>query len=529
MALASFAARNENGPGKAMLAHCQNPGSRSQTDPRPHSARKNISPLLLGLLLLAAPEAQAQFLVYSTNADGVSLSVTKYYDYGSYAAVTIPATNEGLPVTGIGYGAFSASFLTNVVIPSGVISIGDYAFFCCQLQSLTLPGSIISIGADAFHDCIGLTSVTIPGGVTSIGDYAFAGNRLTNVAIPASITNLGEAPFGSSPLTAITVEAANLFYSSVNGVLFDKNQDTLVEYPGGRGGGYTIPGGVTSIGASAFSGTGLTSITIPGGVTNIGAAAFAACPSLPAITVDAQNSFYIGVNGVLFNKTQTALIQYPGAMGGSYTIPGSVTNIQEDAFLYCTKLTNVTIGTNVTSIGAYAFDVCTGLTGITIPASVTDIGVWAFNFCTSLASITIPGSLTNIGEEAFGYCSSLTNIYFTGNAPAADSTVFDSDGNATVYYWPGASGWSSTFAGLPAVLWNPVIQTGDGSFGVKNGQFGFNVTGTANIPVVVESCTNLACPVWSPLRAVTLTNGSFYFSEAAQANGGGRFYRIGSP
>jgi len=93
---------------------------------------------------------------------------------------------------------------------------------------------------------------------------------------------------------------------------------------------------------------------------------------------------------------------------------------------------------------------------------------------------------------------------------------------------PGTTGWSSTFAGLPALLWNPLIQTGDGSFGVQNYQFGFNITGTANIPIVVEASPSLAGPVWTPLQTLTLTNGSFFFSEPFQPNLSARFYRISS-
>jgi hypothetical protein len=125
----------------------------------------------------------------------------------------------------------------------------------------------------------------------------------------------------------------------------------------------------------------------------------------------------------------------------------------------------------------------------------------------------------------------VTNVYFLGNAPAVDSTAFAFDNNATAYYLPGTSGWNdfSTNAGVPTVLWNPVIQTADGSFGVSNNQFGFNITGTTNIPIVVEACANLANPVWTPLQTLNLTNGSFYFSEPFQPNSSGRFYRINSP
>jgi hypothetical protein len=97
-----------------------------------------------------------------------------------------------------------------------------------------------------------------------------------------------------------------------------------------------------------------------------------------------------------------------------------------------------------------------------------------------------------------------------------------------VYYLPATSGWSNSFDGVPAVLWNPVIQTGDGSFGVRNNQFGFNITGTTNIPIVVEASTSLASPVWTALQSLTLTNGTCYFSEPFQPGSSGRYYRISS-
>jgi hypothetical protein len=100
---------------------------------------------------------------------------------------------------------------------------------------------------------------------------------------------------------------------------------------------------------------------------------------------------------------------------------------------------------------------------------------------------------------------------------------------------PGTTGWSNSYGsiqpypGAPTVLWNPVIQASGLGFGVSNSQFGFNITGTANIPVVVEACTNLANPVWTPLQSMTLTNGSVYFGDPNWTNFPVRFYGIGFP
>ena len=193
--------------------------------------------------------------------------------------------------------------------------------------------SVTSIGYAAFYNCSCLTSVTIPNSVTSIGSDAF---------------------YGCSSLTSLT-----------------------------------IPNSVTSIGDWAFFGcSSLGSVTIPNSVTSIGVEAFVICRSLTSIDVASNNTNYSSIGGVLFNKDQTSLIQYPDGKQGAYTIPNSVTSIGEAAFAFCTSLTSVTIPNSVTSIGTEAFRSCTSLTSVTIGNNVTSIGVWAFYGCTSLISVT---------------------------------------------------------------------------------------------------------------------------------------------
>ncbi len=291
---------------------------------------------LLPLVLLLTPPAvvQAQFTYTTYNG---TITITGYNCSG--AVVTIPSRIAGLPVTSIGVSAFAGcTSLTGVTIPNSVTSIGNFAFAnCTSLTSIAIPN------ISAFAACTGLTSVTIPSSVTSIGDWAFAACwRLTSVTIPSS---------------------------------------------------------VTTIGTEAFSGcAGLTSVTIPNNVTNIGESAFSHCNNLTAITVGSANSAYSGLDGVLFDKSETTLIQYPaGKAGSEYTIPNSVTAIGTRAFSGCTSLTGVTIPNSVTSIGYQAFGNCTSLTNLTIPNKVTSIGGYAFSGCTSLTSIAIPNSVTSIG------------------------------------------------------------------------------------------------------------------------------------
>ena len=174
----------------------------------------------------------------------------------------------------------------------------------------------------------------------------------------------------------------------------------------------TLGNSVTSIGDVAFYDcSGLTSITIPDSVTSIGYYAFEGCTGLKSINVASDNDCYSGINGVLFNKEKTELIKYPeGKSETSYTIPNSVTSIEDRAFAGCRSLTSITIPDSVTSIGYGTFDGCSGLTSITIPDSVTSIGESAFSFCYSLTSVTLSNSVTSIGESAFYACKSLTSI-----------------------------------------------------------------------------------------------------------------------
>jgi len=182
---------------------------------------------------------------------------------------------------------------------------------------------------------------------------------------------------------------------------------------------------VTSIGNLTFAYcTGVTSVAIPDSVTSISYSGFNECTALTAITVEPSHPTFSSVDGILFNKDQTTLIQYPGGKAGSYTIPNSVTSIREHAFYFCPGLTSVTIPNSVTSIGRSAFARCPGLTGVTIGNSVTSIGQSVFARCTGLTSMTIPGSLTSIGNWAFIDCAKLTSVYFEGNAPKAGAGLF---------------------------------------------------------------------------------------------------------
>ena len=171
------------------------------------------------------------------------------------------------------------------------------------------------------------------------------------------------------------------------------------------------------------------------------------CSSLTSIEVGKGNSEYSSEDGVLFDKYETVLIQFPAGKSGHYTIPDSVT-IGKSAFKNCSSLTSVTIPDSFTSIWSWAFSGCSSLTSVTIPDSVTSIGGNAFRGCSSLTSVTIPESVTRIVDWAFYGCSSLTNILpvfktkVTYKAPSIRCCVFrEVSKNAKIFVNPSATGF----------------------------------------------------------------------------------------
>ena len=360
--------------------------------------------------------------------DNGTVEISRYT--GNATVVNIPSRINGRRVTSIGEGAFCyCRSLTSITIPDSVTSIGDMAFgHCYNLISIAIPDSVTSIG-DAFYCCSSLTSIMLPEGLTSIGSGTFYGcSNLTSITIPDRVTSIGDSAFiYCSNLTAINVAEANKFYSSVNGVLFNKDKTKLICYPRSKvDNSYNIPNSVKSIGNDTFLGCNkLTSITIPNSVTSIGERVFAGCSSLTAINVAEANKFYSSVDGVLFNKDKTELICYPPRkVDDSYSIPNSVTSIGASAFIYCSNLTNITLPKGVTSIGDSAFCNCLSLTSITIPFGVTSIRNSTFCGCSSLTSIAIPKSVTSIGYGAFCYCQSLTSITIPDSVTSIGDMAF---------------------------------------------------------------------------------------------------------
>ncbi len=264
--------------------------------------------ILASLPMIALPASAAKSGNFEYDIENGYAKITKYVGKDE-TEVTIPSSLGGYDVGEIGKWAFRyAMTVVEIAIPDTVIRIEDGAFYyCTSLEVVNIPGNVVSIGEHAFSRCYALPSINIPASVQYIEDWAFD---------------------ACSSLTAINIAADNPYFTSVDGVLFNKGATTLIKCPAGVSDTYIIPYSVTTIAVSAFSKCRkLIGINIPVNVTEIGACAFANCVALTDIRIP---SGVDEIRGYTFN--------YCRALKEIH-IPDSVTAIDKNAFAGCTALT----------------------------------------------------------------------------------------------------------------------------------------------------------------------------------------------
>ncbi len=305
---------------------------------------------------------------------------------------------------------------THVDVNNGTTEICEEAFYNCSgLESITMPSSVTKIEDYAFRGCTGLSSITIPSSVTKIGNSAFRDcTALTSITIPSSVCEIGEYAFEDcSSLVSINVDENNLEYTSIDGVLYDKDITTLIRCPE-RKTSIEIPNTVTIIEHNAFSNCSLlTSIVLPDSVIKIGTSAFRNCKSLNSFVV--PNSVVEVGGGVFYGCRALKSVVL------SENIKSLRSANSEGFFGYCSSLTTVVIPSDVTEIVHRTFLKCSSLTAISILGPIARIGDFAFSDCSSLTSIVIPNTVTRIGYRVFSDCSSLDTITcFANMPPSAD-------------------------------------------------------------------------------------------------------------
>lgn len=229
------------------------------------------------------------------NTDATDSSAFTYVNHGdsieitgfnnSVSDVVIPSEIEGLPVTAISVGAFYLSTITSIEIPNTVTSIGEMAFLgCTSLKSVKLSTGVAKIDKNAFGSC--------------------------------------------SALREVQVAKDNPNFSSLDGVLYSKAQDTLVIYPAAKtDAAYTIPGGVTSVAMYAFSENPyLETIAIPNSLIKVGDSAFFNCKNLRSVSYNGTEEEWNQITiGLLNEKLTGANIQYQERILGDVNADGALT------------------------------------------------------------------------------------------------------------------------------------------------------------------------------------------------------------
>lgn len=304
--------------------------------------------------------------------------------------LTISGSGEMEHVSPYPWEAYQGT-VRKLIVKTGVTSIGHYAFDTFPvLTEVQLPDTLTAIEDNAFYQCAGLKSVHIPKSVTYFSERAFM---------------LCEG------LQNYFVDSGNGSYCAVDGVLYNKQKDTVVCFPMGRTGTYAIPDGVKTIGTEAFFGSKLSEVTFPGSLLAIGKWSFA-------------------------NSKISKL-----------EIPKAVTDIAESAFTTCLNLKDVSIPGNVRTVGKKAFHGCIGLERLSLAEGVTTLGEMAFLGCKALTKADIPGTVTAIGQYALGYnetyrldvyekTANFTIFGVPGSAAQryADSNGFPFKGSSTITY-----------------------------------------------------------------------------------------------
>ena len=336
---------------------------------------------------ITLPESLTKIDTYAFEYSGLQSivipdSVTTMGSRVFYCCSALKSVTFGSGMTNVPYAAFNGcTSLASVDIPSTVTSVSEYAFSgCSSLATVTFNEGLASIGSYSFNSCKALTSVTLPESVTTVGGNAFSNcTALESFYVGKSVTSLPVSAFSSdTALKSISVSADNDTFSSVDGVLFNKNVTDIVIFPRAKEGEYVIPDTVEKISDSAFDRANkITAVTIGKSVKSIGNSAFYSCTALTKIVIN--------------DDCET---------------------VGERAFQGCTALQSVTFGKNTKTLGSYCFYNCYALGEIVFGNSLEAIPYECFENARALTSITIPDSVKSIGTYAFQYCNALESVEF---------------------------------------------------------------------------------------------------------------------
>ncbi len=191
-----------------------------------------------------------------------------------------------------------------VTIPDSVVTSRGAFKRCKELTSVIIPESVEYIQYNAFYRCSGLTSISLPQSLKKLSGSGLGNFKgctsLTSIEIPASVSSISPNDFLSCNNLSINVVDDNPYFSSQDGVLFNKDKTELLSYPAAKN-KYVIPATVTTIGTWAFANCKVEEIIIPDSVTTIGHGAFDECNNIRSITIPSTVTT-IGPNAFITSK-----------------------------------------------------------------------------------------------------------------------------------------------------------------------------------------------------------------------------------
>lgn len=313
---------------------------------------------------------------------------------------------------------------------------------CCfnnsNLTSIFLPLNIKSIENQAFFYSKELSYISIPNTCRSIGFQSFGVCNLISVNIPKSVSSINKLAFDRCyKLASINVDSENCWYASIDGILCDKKQETLIYYPAAGGKIVNIPNTVKEINEYAFYDCIYQEkLNIPSETFTIPYGTFKFLSKLSFIDVDINNAYFTSIDGVLYDKSVSELIACP-RLKDEITIPDGIRIISPFAFYSCQNLKAINMPNSITILGEAGFWGCNSLTNINFSDAITSIDASAFWECTSLTSMSLPESLTGIGANAFTGCKNLAKLYMNRETPPfVDKSTFYRTNAGLIIYVP---------------------------------------------------------------------------------------------
>ena len=378
---------------------------------------------------------------------------------------------------------------------------------------LTLSDKVRVVGWAAFEQSSALRSITFPKSVKTLEGYSVGYSpSLTTVNIPSSVETISEYAFSSAgSLRTINVDSANSNFSSVNGILYNKDKTKLIKIPAGQDlSDFSIPATAKTIGSYAISNIqSLIKLSIPNGITDLeansiisnnnlriinisksvksltsdsGNSAISSNYQLFKIVVDPDNANYVSANGVLFNKDKSTLYNYPTSKQlSTYEVPSTVKKIADNSFQSARFLTSITLPNSLTDIGSNVFSYAELLEKIVIPASVKNIGTSAFIYAKNLQSISVdPANQSFSSQDGVLFNNDKSNLILYPKAKSGSRYEVP----VTVKYISDAAFQSSTLTSI--VLPDGLLEIGDTAF-----SFMMSLR-KVDIPDSVETINNFA-------------------------------------